>query len=606
MKTAILGLVCLLLILSCDFEMPESITFKGSPTLYVPLGSPFPKDEESLVDLISKENVKKMLSDPIAQAGVENELTIYEVAPQLVNILPVDPKLESKVQTYLARYHLAEMPLKLEEYTKKAMDTVNKQEQFKIPAIPSSPYVKYPIFLTEKGPKNDGDVGYDEPFIKIPLANMAKLVKSVERSENGVFGLEIGYSADLAKNLELKIPGLGFDWMTGIPTGDDGKPNNTNPTKLRYYSADKKMFYPQAEYEDESIIPDLEVGNLSIYAKITAPFSTATTSTPNLIFDWENAVIDTMPAGEEALGSLMKKYPINNNLGEFLGKDVTFKKIYGYLYMSGVNGVNVGKSSMSIELLDSDVTFKEKEDLVDVAVPDFPLDGGEFGMRYGDILLKPNMMSLPKPIELQDILRARKATLQVGIFIKEMRIKNGDDGLDQALQFDLIILIPLDLKVSNQAPAGIVTTDKESINIQDYVMLDLKDALKNISKDGDLLGRKEGEDNALKDIESVKIGLKYSKSDINIIDPTTLAVLVTNDKLSNNKNRLVSFSERDASVMLDNVFLTNPFIPKFTVLLKKDAGKDYGSFQILRPEKPSFDFKLDVEAKVAFEYKLNL
>jgi hypothetical protein len=48
-----------------------------------------------------------------------------------------------------------------------------------------------------------------------------------------------------------------------------------------------------------------------------------------------------------------------------------------------------------------------------------------------------------------------------------------------------------------------------------------------------------------------------------------------------------------------------PFNPEYSILLKKDDDKDYGSLTFERSENPKFDFKLDVKAKARIEHTIN-
>jgi len=462
----------------------------------------------------------------------------------------------------------------------------------------------------------------NKPFVKIPLDEMAKLVKWVERSSEpySIFGLEIGYSPDLADNLELKIPGFGIDdWMPGIPTDDDGKEGIANPTKLRFYNSAKDIFYPRAQVkEDDTIISsDLEGKELWIYARIFKPFSEQTL-TPKMIFNWDKAVIDTTTHSSLSEdGSFKREYPITNSLSEFLGNGVSFKRVEGYMYMSGVK---IGtSSSMSVgiyDVSDESTLFFDSHPLHNVEPPKFPA-GEIFSKASGDILLLPREnnedMSLDEPLDLKAILEVSKATLRVSITIEEMEVLKSEldkPGAAEAIRIDLLVLIPMDLKVQNEIKDSAVNQKIKD----EYVMLDL-DVLKTDidpdSEKGDLFGRKEGEKNYLQDIEYVDITIKYSKDDINIIEPSKLAVLVST---KNGGSELLLFKDNDASLKLRGEFLNKiPFNPEFTILLKKDeventpgSYKDFGSFIITRQDKPSFDFKLYVAAQVKLEYTFEL
>jgi len=337
MKKVILGIICLLVITTCGFEMPESITVKGNPGLYVPLGSAFAtiKPEDRLDSLISPDNIKKMLNNKTFEAaGMYDDLKLYEVNAELAKEFEDDPTLkqlgiDSKVQTYVVRYPLAEMPLDIKKYTDKAMEAVNEERKFTLPSIsafpPNTPY----IYLTEDGPFEEGKDGYGKPFVKIGLADMAKLVMWVSAKSDGVFGLEIDYDQQLAANLEIEIPGLGIEWMKGIPTDNNGNPSNS-PTKLRYYNISKRMFYPRDQKNSSGTVinpSDLSTGGyLYLYARISSSFPQQKVCEPSLIFGWERAMIDTIN-GTDNQGSFKGEYPINNNLSKFLGDGVSFKTV---------------------------------------------------------------------------------------------------------------------------------------------------------------------------------------------------------------------------------------------------------------------------------------
>lgn len=594
MKKVIPGVICFfLLIASC--ETPESLVFKGNPGLYVPLGSPFASlpAEKRLENLISSDNIKKMLNGSSSEAGIGKELTIYEVTQDLAVLLGLDPE----VQTYLARYPLAEMPLDLKQYTDRAMAAINEKQQFTMPDVPATTFLTdtRPIYLTEDSPKREGEAGFDNPFIKIPLEDMAKLVKWVEAESGGIFGLEVDYDLQLFQYLELKIPGLDFDWMKGIPTDDSGNPSSS-PTKLRYYNPSKNYFYPRANGSNPS---DLTAGgDLLIYARIIGPFQERPYE-PTIIFDWENAKIDT-ETGTDNHGSFTGEYPIDNNLSEFLGDGVSIKQVDGYIYMSGGK---IDESTMTLTIVDSDdhPVHEETHPLDDVDTPVFP-DDGIFTAGNGNILIDPTKMSLKddEKLDLKYILKPGSKKLKVAVKIEEVDINKADVDLDQAIQFELLILIPLDLEVTNPAP--VVTTDKGIDIGNDYVMLDLGDMLSNNS-DGDLFNRKEG-DNTLNDFKYIKIGLKLSDSDINIIDPAMLAILVRTKDGSD----LLEFKDNESLMFTGDILKKIPFSPEFKVLLKKDAPGPGGSgtFKIKRQSYPKFDFKLYVVAKAALEYTLDL
>ena len=634
MKKIIPGFLCLLLITTCGFEMPKSITFKGNPGLYIPLGSPFAgvKPEDRLENLISQENLRKMMgSKQVEVAGMYDDLKVYEVAQDLAVDLNIDPE----TLTYLVRYPLADMPLDLERYTQRAMDAINEKEQFTIPPLPPLP-PGYPapnmyVYLTEDDPVITDN---GKPFIKIALADMKKLVMWVEAEPNGIFGLEVDYDPDLANNLELKIPGLGFDyWMKGIPTDANGNPNPTGtPAKLRFYKyyPYKTKFYPREQIDDRVFQkPDLDDdGNLLIYARISGSLQSKTYE-PSLIFDWEKAMIDTVNGTNG--GSFKGVYPINNNLSEFLGEGVSFKRVEGYMYMSSI-GAATKEAHLSIGIYeDDDLSFDtppkngkdgplklEKLHLDDLEPKNFP-DGDIF--TKGDIkAFSPQ--SLKAPIRMEEYLNYGGSYLKVKITIEEMEINKADVETNSrtAIKFDMLVLLPLDLQVETEAPNVIGTIgkgkDEKEIDVnRDYVMLEIINRYNKKppegeegedDEEGDLFGRTPGGNNALQAIDYLEIGLKFSESDINIINPGRLAILVKTKTDTDTVNRLLEFKNKASLRFNAEVLRHIPFSPKFDILLKNDEGKVFGSFMIIRQNKPKFDFKLDVTAWAALEYTLGL
>jgi len=616
----ILGLLCLLLITTCGFEIPESITIKGSPGLYVPLGSPFANmpDENNLANLISPDSIRNKLSETVFQSGSDGNLTIYEANKELLEALKVKyPDINPDAQTYLARYHLADMPLDLKKYADDVMVKINADEQFNIPAAPEKPVGIDYVYLIEDEPhyvipvNNDPSNAPNIPFVRIPLDEMAKLVKWVEREDDGIFGLELTLdttiTSALADILELKIRGFGLPgWTKGILTDDNGTPTTTNPTKIRYYDETKRKFYPRDQYAGDGVTvtdySDLDNGKeLLIYARITNTFPELKLQ-PKMVFDWEKVLIDTTTDTGDQISSFKKDYPINSSFSEKLGDGVSFKKVAGYMYMSipGIDTHLSDNSIISVGIYNSNgqaLSFEEHP-LDNVDPPVFP-SGDTFGLPNKDLLLEQSKMSLAdgQTLQLEKILQVSNATLQVAVKIDDIEVTKEQVQQNAVVQFDLLVLIPLDLKFTNQVPAS-----QQNDVLKNYVMLDLeaiKNALNSNSEKGDLFGRKEGdENNYLKDIEYVEITLKYSPDDINIIDPEKLAVLVD--------SQLLEFKKDNASLRLDGPSLNKiPFNPDFTVLLLKDEGQDYGSFVIKRQAEPSFDFKLYITAKANLEYKLD-
>jgi len=577
MKRLIHGLACFLLILSCEIEgIPKSLTVKGKPGLHVPLGSPFAglEEGERLEDLISPSNIKDMM-------GADNGSVIYEVSIEMAKTHGID----QNVQTYLVQYPLADMPLDMESYINGAMDEVNAEGNIKIPFIPgvtgSLPNGKF-IYITGGGGYIEGDNNTANesqvklnPFLRIPLNDMAKLVKKVTRAPTGKFGLEINYTQELAEHLELRIPAF------GITTYKKGEPYPTdNPTKLLYYEPSKREFLPREQLDSSG-----DDSELLVYMRISG--SCSGDLELKMIFDWEKALINTASNGD-----FSSEYPIENSLGNFLGSGASFTKVDGYVYMSGLNSpdpvlmtVDIGKG-----------TLPDMRYLKD-ATPSFYWTQKPDGTKvtYGSLTTSSFTDPNSNPLNLVPIFEGDGATLKVDIHITEFEIEKEKVGNESGIKFDLYVLIPLKLKISQVFGKEAPDVAVDGVNIREtYVPLDLGDTLTKNRTDDDLFGRKDGEDNLLNEIELVEITIKGI--DITIMEKEHLAVLVKNKE----HYRLLEFRE-NASLKFDREFLSIPFNPEFRVLLKKDPGKNSGSLNILRTDNPKFDFRLELNAKANIE-----
>jgi len=594
MKKIIPGFICLLLITTCGFEMPESITVKGAPKLYVPLGSPFARMDEKdrLENLISRDAIKEMMN----QGGDAGGIEVYVVSPDMAQTNGLD----KKVLTYLVDYQLADMPLDLQKYMDDAMEATQKKQEITIPDIPAN-YATlvspaHPLFIREDGSLTDANE--DEPFLRIPLNDMGKLVKVVRRDVGDRFGLkipEIPEIPDLQTYLQLKIPALGIaDYMSGIRDGND----------LLFYdtvgASNGKPFYPRDDLDKNGSNYEIQ-----IFAQITGAYTGTGKLDPDMVFEWKTADIDTNAAGSSYFS---EEYPIGNNLGQFLGEGTSFKKVLGYVYMSGVGSNNNSPVEMKVTI-GGDVQTRYLKD----ATPDFTVDKGGTASG-GNFTTSSFTDDNSDPLELAAIFEDQDNKLKVDINLPSWTITNEDEeSISPTIKSRLLVLIPMDLEVFGVTINPSV--EEGNPGGKEYVKLNLK-ALNKIMGDddkaGDLFGRKDGEDNALKDISYVNIGLRFSRSDITLINSDNLAVLVTKSREENSLQRLMEFKSGKPLKLTSEFFEEIPFNPDFSVLLEKDkddntgAYKNTGSFQLLYSPKPSFNFRLYVEAQAALEYTLDL
>jgi len=555
MKKVIPGLICLLLISSCGFEIPQSITIKGEPALYVPLGNPFTGEKfkgKTPEELIDPEYIKTMI-----ETSANEVKGVYEVSTAIGGIDP-------NALTYLVEYQLADKKLNLQEQMDEAMAAINS-EGVRIQDVPSSSLPvssTNPYYIDENG---NPSISESSPFLRIPLPDMVKFVKQVTRTPGQSFGLKIVNNSninDLKNNLRLKIPALEIGYDTEGTLDSDGNLQFVNT------ASGNPIFYPRDRLTSS--------GELLIYARITGICQGIIE--PAIVFEWDTAIIDT---SEDNPIHVPFRKGDNNNL--FRGA-ASFKQVLGYVYIYGM------KSNDRINMT---VTFNGDTSTRTLYFIDEPPN-----FKAGD-LLPSSFEQVNDPLNMTDFFN-NKEDKELGVYINipEMHITK-DEHLDQTIQCKLCVLIPLDLKISEingGAPDKVI----DGVNIrQNYVPLYLDENDKYNFGDGDLFGRNEG-DNII-EITSVDILLHHVN--ITIMDRTRLAVLIE----SNRDYRLLKFDEPNASITFTRTSLEKPFNPGFTILLKKDTpGGDYGSFKIKKDKDRKFNFMLDVTAKTRLKYTMDL
>jgi hypothetical protein len=314
-----------------------------------------------------------------------------------------------------------------------------------------------------------------------------------------------------------------------------------------------------------------------------------------MVFEWDTAEIDT---GGIDNSSFTEEYDIGNSLGKYLGKEVKFNKVLGYVYISGLKedgqqidmSVSIAgvKDTRKLKNAKPNITFSEKTDGTKIV--------------YGE-LTTSSFAGNTNHLDLTPIFDNTDEQLKVNITIPSWTIYSNDVGYDAIIKCDLFALLPMDLKVSTEVSYNAYQSK--------YVMLEFGKSFN--MGDDDLFRRKEGEDNYLRDIQYVAIGLEFPndiKNDINIIDYKKLYLLATTGSEVGVVHDLKKL-DNDAIFEFTGASLGYPFNPKFTLLLEKEKDntgeyEDFGSFKILRADNPSFNFKLNVSAKATLEYILNL
>jgi len=530
MKKFVLCFACMALVFSCGFNIPETLTIKASPELYLSLGNPLSGDN-SLVDYISPEKIKQMMSD----ATADTEMEIYEYSGTLDGV-------GADVQTYMLHYPIVSMQLDLQDYVATAMEA-------------AFPDVTFPIaFIEVNGNK----------LPRIPLKDMSMLVEEIKGSKFGI-SIDKGFE----DKIKVCIPAF------GIGTIPDGNPASyewgvVNGDNLEFVNdAD---IYPIRDFQD-----GLEI--FFYFAESCAGYLTV-----ELIFEWDSATINT--TGEELSGT----YPIMYDLGEFLGEEVLFNKVLGLIYVDGIGATTDAEMTLlagTENLHETNGKFKLKE----AALPQFDKQSPFPGPIPED--------SLGGGIDLTDILNSSEVTdINYSIEINSLTINKGDVA-DKTITADLLILLPLELKVTT--PSGYSN---------EYVKLDFGSAFDISGGAGnDMFGRDDGGSGFFSYVKDVKIYFKNIKS--NIIDLEDLAIYVTNsdgteiDLVELGANNPVLTIKDD--IINPDIFV--PFSPQFEVLLKKDDGENFGTFSIKRlpaGKKAEFSFTLAVSGKLSIDETINL
>jgi len=571
MKRILPGFLCLIMVFSCGIPViPKSITVKGNPGVYLPLGSPFSRLEEGerLEDYINTVRIREMMNSAKDENdGSLNDLRVYDYWP--------DSNAED-IQTYVIHYPITEMKRDLSAYVREAsMANRNETLLVTIPeAINSIPLAYFPIDLTEDLLLNPGSIpnNGDVPLFKVRLPDMAKLVKEVYE---GPFGIKVQYSQSFFDNLRVKIPAFDIDYDQQGRLGADGK--------LEFVNDSKTKFVPMADLLDGQF--------LEVYVRLLGPCSGPVEF--GVIFEWYEAVIDTT----HGQGSLWGEYAIENSFRGFLGEGVGLKKMQGFIYVDGL-GPNDGKMSLKSG---DDTLFPESvdgtADLTEAIRPNFP--DSETEPMTIDLLQWAQ--SLSEPIEMAEALNdaGEVLDLKYRVEINEWILENDPEKTVGTITVDMVLLLPL---------AFIVTT--ESTADSDYVKLEMGDAFLNVEDDeneekGDLLRRDGTNEDLYGNIDTVAVLVKDFRNTI-IGSPIFILLESPIDGEDPYRRKIeLDLGSREIFVTIQYEELPNPFIPKFEILLLKDPDKDFATLTIKRQvNPPEFDFFLAVEARADLNIKL--
>ena len=457
MKKSILGLTCVLVylitVISC--QIPESITFKGSPAVRLPLGSPLEPMDIKLGEFLNPEKLRDMMG------GEDSGIEVYEY---------IGTDVPPGVEAYIILYPIAEMELKLGDYIERITQAEGSNFTAVIPDIPSIPGIFPPSEYYLYRENNSIKASQTENNIPLFTINVADMANLIEEVEGNAFGLELDNNQDFEGSLQVKIPALGIDnYISGDANG--GKLRfvaNPSPGKLK----------PRSEWGN---------GEISIYVKLTGACSG--TLAPNLVFDWKTAKIHT---DNEAISG---KFPLDNStLADFFGDSVKFKEVRGYIYVGGDIG---NKAKMSLKR-DTTSLVEDSSQLVDKDHPSFyPRFNGK---------IPPHSLT-PEFINMTDTLNASTSSsieLEYELNIDEIEIKS-DQETSEKIFVDLVILLPLQFSTSVSSETPAYTDNYAQLKLEGF-SLD--------TGDGDLFNRQGNNDDLFNSIKTVKFILSNLQNDI--------------------------------------------------------------------------------------------
>jgi hypothetical protein len=546
--------VCTLFgIASCNFQIPETLELKGSPGVYLPLGNPFETREElNISTYVSASKILEMVGGSGTTTSTVHKIRVYDYRP------PKNPDVSDE-QSYVVHYPIAEMSYDLSAYITTLTEEI-ADLSISIPQEAESEafwnYASKELYLTENGPQEQ-DIS--SPLFNIPLGDIAALVQYVDLEPSGI---SMPYDSALEDHLFIKIPDLGFD---------DYIPGKKEGEFLNFLGKSCKLEPPL-----------LNKDKIPVYVKLTG--SCSGTITPTVVFNWTKANIKP---GKD--GTLLGNYDIDlSELMEFLGTDVKFTGIKGYVY---VKDLPEGNATMTLkvggkDLVSSSIETKER--------PPFEVSDSFIKSLSG----YPHSISASDSISMTEVFSSEKTSLEYTISMAELLLYPGNDKT-KVISADLVIELPLRLTVSAKPTDPALRDTHVKLNLGGDNMLP--------QAEKDLFGRTGNDDDDLfSSLDSVTIRLKDIQN--NVINNTKEEINISiMTKGTNNPGQLIVFKDKDegeepAEITFSGDDLLYPFIPVYEILIPKDESSgDSGTFWIDHLDDPKFNFSLVVEAKTKID-----
>ena len=547
MKKIVLGCLCLI-VMAMSCEIPQSLTIKGSPSLYIPLGSPL-SEENKIGIFLSPAKIKEMMGE-----GGETKINIIDYWIPGSELEPA--------QAYIVHYPIMEEEFNFSEYMGEAAFNMEFPLDFDDFYFP--PAVDFPdggFFLTETSRE---EAHNDEtPSLIMDLPGSFNLVTEVSGGK-GAFGIEIDYEQEFEENLMFYIPAF------GVGAADNYQKGELNGGKLKFVNnSANHTFYPQKD------------GKVKVYIQVKEPCSG--TIEFGTVFNWDTAKIKP----DEDLSDT---FEIKIDLEDFMGEGVSFKDVKGYIYVGGVGD----HAALSLTAENGFVLVNGEDELTNRTRPSFLTGTGTFNQQLPK-------HSLEDYIDFTAIINTQGASLiNYNLKINERTIRNGEED-DALIYADLIIVLSMEFKVEGSSSMpGYVKLD-----------LGLGDLFSGMGNGDDWFGRtNEGEDSLLSNIDSVKIILKNLRNDIFYDNNFHILFINFDQNGGSDFSSMIGFKDKpEPSMTLVMDEIPVPFSPRIEMLLLADSGSPAATLKIKRQDfarnlDPVFDFFLTIEADTSLNHTI--
>jgi hypothetical protein len=594
-------------LVSCGFEIPTSVTVKGNPGLYVPLGSPFAGEDAtaSVGAFLSAKGIGDMLNSDAVEVGVFD----YKAGTYGAS----DPD-DNDPQTYLIKYHIADMNLDLD---KSIGDIAITQAEVSVtvPNLTQPPYSMLgtidennPLYLTTGTPP----VAQTEtPVVTITFdENTTKWITEIT-SEAGALGLK--FTGNVVGDIQVAIP----EW--GIGAADTN--GNITSWSTGVSSSGETEFFNETDCTWDP------KHDIKVYIAIISTDISNSTIAPEMEFAWLNALINVQTEdGSTIFDGLKGEFPLDlSSLKDTLGT-LSFKKVDAYVYINNLPSAG-DTNEHKLKLTYTPTTGSETAittgtngyvEIDNAVVTNEDLENTEAPWNPDD-----KNASLDDALDFTSLFSAGKATLgyeltmeSVTITKAEMDNKNDDQT---KITVDILIKLPLEFEVNEDASDKFdsfkdYTNDKEEKPYQyGFSKLHLA-ALGDNTGGGDLLGRTGDGDDMFGDIDYLKIWVLASGFENDIINGLVLGVFnepkvgpVTKDILDLEllRPQTGNPTPKNQYIILEPGY---PFSPKFEILIPRPGLNEPGTIKVPHQDtgNPKLDFKIAVEAQIALDYKIDL